>query len=122
VDDWRWAVQLDLEELERIAGALGFRSQVTSDALVVDVSPDARLTFRNLPDDDVGVGFAGTGWHTHLPAVFLVDDGRFVEHDEATLLEALACGELLIVELRSSGAVTDRWLHDRRSADGRQGL
>jgi hypothetical protein len=107
-------MHLDLAALQQVAAELGFTVEVRSGELVVVVTVDARLVFSNLPDDDVALGFHGMSWHAHPPFTFLVEHG-FVEYDAATLLDGLAHGELLVVELHAPGGVIDRWLHDHRS-------
>jgi hypothetical protein len=108
-------MRLDLETLQQLAEELGLRCASPSpDELIVDVCNEVPLCFRNLLGDDVLVSFEGADWHMHPPFTFLPGNGRYVEHDEATLLHALASGELLVVESRLFGTVIHRALMDRR--------
>lgn len=109
-------VSIDLNDLARTAENCGYQVIRTSeDTIQIALDREVRLSVVGGQGDDNGLGFA-SGWHTHPPFTFESGEGTFVELDAVSVIEALAEGEMVVVELVQPHRPPEQWLAMRTAA------
>jgi hypothetical protein len=108
-------MRYDLNLLHARCREVGLPSTLRSDErLEIALRSGVLLCFLNSErEEDCLVGFEGTPWHTHGDFTFSDAHGCYVEMSYLDVLNGLAGGQVLVVELWRDGTVSDRWLIHR---------
>jgi len=111
-------MRYDLDLANVVCSEQGFPIVQARDRLEVSLSKDAVLCIQNCErEEDCLIGFKDTPWHTHNDFMFVDPRGRYTEMSYLDVLAGLGDGSILVCELRSLGAIEDRWLIHREYND-----
>ncbi len=109
-------MSIDLDEVARTAENCGYQvSRTSEDTIQIALDQGARLSVVGGQGDGNGLGF-DSGWHAHPPFTFETGEGTFVELDAVSVIEALAEGEMVVVELAQPHRPSEQWLAMRTAA------